>query len=178
MNYIKNLLVGAAATAAFAAPVAAGPALTKAVSAEDLADLAAVESVADSEFREVHRKLDELRPDLRPRPIPHPRSFATVVLFTNTRFSRAWVRCAAYDGNGVILGGARTLVPGNGVRFLRASDIANGRKYLGNVICKANGRVIGSVVLVGPGGELTDLRVTQRNGPTWTLLRFPLVASF
>lgn len=175
MSRIKSLMIGLAAVAAagmIAAPTIAGPALTNAVSE---APSSVLDGVDETAAPQVHRRIVELARDIRDRPIDRDR-FDTAVVFSSTRLGRVPVVCAALDGNGIVIGTARTVVPGNGVRYLLASDISNGRDFIGSVICKAGGSVLGSIVLLGD--DLTDLRVRQRGTNSWTLLRFPLVASF
>ena len=165
MSRIQILAAGLAVTAVLAAPAQAGPA----------GEVAAVDAVADQEAIEVDRDAVDLRTHIRDRSL-NPDSVDTAVVFTNTRATPALVKCVGFDDRGRIVGAARTRVPGNGLRYLRASDIAHDRDFVGSVLCKSNGRVVGSALLVG--AHLTDLEVRERRRRTWTLLRFPLVATY
>jgi hypothetical protein len=165
MSKIHILAAGLAVTAALTAPVQARP--------ERAA--AALDAVSDPEAIEVDRDAVDLRTHIRDRSLD-PDSVDTAVVFTNTRSTPALVKCVGFDDRGHIVGAARTRVPGNGLRYLRASDIAHDRDFVGSVLCKSNGRVIGSALLVG--AQLTDLEVRERSAKQRTVLRFPLVATY
>ena len=172
MSKIKSLLVGLAAVAV--AGMIAGPAMAK-KRTKVVAEPSLIDEIDEADVLDVQRSIYDLARDIRDRPIDRDR-FDTAVVFTSTRLGGVRVICAAIDGNGIVIGAARTVVPGNGVRYLLASDISHGRDFIGSIICKAAGRVIGSIVLIGD--DLTDLEVRQRGTQKWTFLRFPLVASF
>ena len=101
----------------------------------------------------------------------------TVLVFNNRTGRRAGVWCAAYDADGNILGRADTYVPGNGLRYLRASDLSGGVDFVGSAVCKARGRLEGSVVFLAPSA-ITSLKVRQHERRGVTHFRFPLVASY
>jgi len=66
----------------------------------------------------------------------------TALVFNNPRNHKTLIAWVGYNANGRALGRAYTVVPANGVRFIRASDISNGRDYLGSASCKARARLI------------------------------------
>ena len=101
----------------------------------------------------------------------------TALVFSNGSNRRTSVWCKAYDANGNILGRADTHVPANGLRYLRASDLAGGVDFVGSAMCWARGRIDGSVVFLAPSA-ITSLNVTQRVRRGVTHLRFPVVASY
>ena len=119
--------------------------------------------------RDVDELSDEFETDLR-----QPLIADTLITFTNTRASRQKVLCVALDKNGATIGRTRTHVPGNGLRYVRASDFSNGGPFIGSVRCRTWGRVIATAVFVGPG--VTDLPVHQgRHDET---IQIPLVATY
>ena len=101
----------------------------------------------------------------------------TALVFSNATDHRIVVKCVAIGANGQILGRAHTHVPGNGLRYLRASDISNGVDFVGSAACKANGRADGSVIFLAPSA-ITSLKVKQRGRRGRTTFRFPVVASY
>ena len=101
----------------------------------------------------------------------------TALVFSNATDLPVVVKCAATDANGNILGRAHTHVPGNGLRYLRASDLAGGVDFVGSAVCKADGRADGSAVFLAPSA-ITSLKVKQRARRGVTLFRFPVVASY
>lgn len=126
------------------------------------------------EEREVAREVDELPGDVEPQP-EDPDFADTALVFTNMRNTRAGVKCVAFNKNGVPVGRTRTPIPPLGVRYVLASDMSDGEDFVGQVQCAPYGRVMGSVVFIGPG--LTDLPV--RNGRLGkSRIRFPLVAHY
>ncbi len=100
----------------------------------------------------------------------------TALVFNNPRSRRTLVACVGYNANGRALGRAYTVVPPNGVRFMRASDISDGRDFLGSARCKARNRVIPSSFIVGVG--FSDAPVNVVHGWDHTAIRFPIVASY
>ncbi len=134
----------------------------------ELTDAAALPEI------EVDRTTDQLRDVIRP--VPDPDSTNTALVFNNPRRFDTWVYCVAYDGNGQPVGRARLRVPGNGVRFVFASDMADGRDFVGSAACASRSRVIPSAFIVG--GGLTDARAVVNHGWDHTRIRFPVVATF
>jgi hypothetical protein len=100
----------------------------------------------------------------------------TALIFNNPRGHRTLVACVGYNANGRALGHAFAVVPANGVRFIRASDISNGRDFIGSAQCKARARVIPSSFIVGVGFSDAPARVV--NGWDNSSIRFPIVASY
>ena len=100
----------------------------------------------------------------------------TALVFNNPRRHRTLIVCVGYNSNGRVLGRAHTVVPANGVRFIRASDISDGRDFLGSAECKARARVIPSSFIVGVGFSDAPARVVH--GWDDTAIRFPIVASY
>ena len=84
----------------------------------------------------------------------------TALVFTNKGYTRVGVWCTAYDSDGHVVGRADTSVPGNGLRYLRASDFSDGRDFVGHAECKSNGHAAATAVLFG--AEITDLPATSR----------------
>ena len=100
----------------------------------------------------------------------------TALIFNNPRGKRTLVTCVGYSANGRALGRAFTVVPANGVRFIRASDISDGRDFLGSARCEARYRVVPSSFIVGVGFSDAPARVVH--GWDNTSIRFPIVASY
>ncbi len=99
----------------------------------------------------------------------------TALVFTNMSRRSAWVKCVGFDKNGEPVGRTSTRVPPLGLRYVLASDISNGERFIGQVQCKPKGPLVGSVVFIGP--SITDLPV--RNGNLGkSRIRFPLVAHY
>lgn len=101
----------------------------------------------------------------------------TALVFTNGGGNRAGVWCRAHDTDGNVVGRADTYVPSNGLRYLRASDLSGGVDFVGSAVCKARGRVEGSVVFLAPSA-ITSLRVKQHVRRGVTHIRFPVIASY
>ena len=154
------LCFGALMATAIAAPVAAAEALS-------------IEQIAVAEV-EVTRSADELQAVLRPH--PDLDIVNTVLVFNNALRATTVVRCVAFGHNGRPLGRAKLKVPGNGLRFLLASDLANGRDFIGSAICKAKGKVVPSAFIVGRG--LTDAKAKSRFDWPGTRMRFPAVVTY
>lgn len=100
----------------------------------------------------------------------------TALVFNNPRNHKTLVACVGYNANGRALGRAYTVVPANGVRFIRASDISNGRDFLGSASCKARSRLIPASFIVGVGFSDAPARVVH--GWDASSMRFPVVASY
>ena len=130
----------------------------------------------DADTLDEGRTSDELETDLRPVD-RDPDAVNTALTFNNTSDRRGIVVCAAYDGDGNLLGTKAAHIPARGLRYLLASDIANGVDFVGTAECKSRSRIRGSAVLLAPGA-LTDLDVRHRGRRRVTYLSYPLVASF
>lgn len=100
----------------------------------------------------------------------------TALVFNNPRARRTLVACVGYNANGRALGRAYTVVPPNGVRFIRASDISDGSDFLGSAQCKARAAIIPSSFIVGVG--FSDAPASVVRGWDNTAIRFPIVASY
>ncbi len=171
MVHHRNSMLGLAVVGALCALLLPAPVRGDGLAAVEAKDAPTI----GDEGPEIERRAVELQQRLRDRRVDLD-SVDTALVFNNTRWPWAIVKCAGYDDDGRFVGAARTRVPPNGLRFLLASDIAHGRDFVGSVICRASGRLLGSSLLIG--AELTDLRVVQRGRQTWTVFRFPLVASY
>ena len=135
--------------------------------------IAAVDML-DGDGVRIERRAGELGDATRVR--PDDRDFIdTAMVFTNAS-TRTIVRCLARDDDGAPVGRAWVLLPNRGLRFILASDIAGGLDFVGSVECLTNGRVVGTALLLGPGG-VTDLpsRRVHVDGPVG--LAFPVVVT-
>ena len=133
---------------------------------------AAAQTVAVAEV-EIDRDPDTLRDEIRPR--PDDVDFVdTVLVFSNVQRGRRLVRCVAYDRSGAVVGRARTYVQSLGLKFMLASDLSNGRDFIGHVTCTSRGYLLPSAVLVGH--QIENLNV-RGNGVGGRIL-FPLVATY
>jgi hypothetical protein len=122
----------------------------------------------------VSREIDTLPDDIEPDSVD-PDVADTALIFTNLGRRTSWAMCVGFNKNGEAVGRTKTKIPPLGLRYVRASDISNGVDFVGQVQCKPVGKVVGSVVFVGPA--LTDLPV--RNGTLGkSRILFPLVAHY
>ncbi len=124
--------------------VVAAPTTAQELQAQDLSVLNEVE---------VNHGGDRLEAVLRPHPDIDVTD--TALVFNNALRRTTVVRCVAFGRNGRPLGKVRTKVPGNGMRFILASDLADDLDFIGSAHCWARGRVVPSAFIVGPG-MLTD----------------------
>ncbi len=127
---------------------------------------------------EIVRDAATLVDAIRPHP-DDPDVTDTVLIFTSKAQDRGRAVCKAFGKNGNVVGRAWLHVPGLGLRFALASDIANDLDFVGSVHCWASTNLIGSAVLLA-AGELSDLPV--QNG-RFSALRgrrvlFPVVATY
>ena len=122
--------------------------------------------------REIARDAATLETELR---LPDRDRVDTALVFTNTGRERARVDCTAINRNGQRIGRIWLHVPPRGLRYALASDLSNGRHFVGSVECHAPSRVLGSAVLLAPLA-MTDLRVQQLQG-IGTIL-FPVAATY
>ncbi|MEE3329430.1 MAG: hypothetical protein VX246_01060 [Myxococcota bacterium] len=126
---------------------------------------------------EIDRDADTLRDVIRPRPKDVDVA-DTVLVFTNTGTQPARVGCAAYDRSGMAIGRARLVVPGNGLKFMTASDLSDGRDFIGQVVCSTQEHVLPSGIFLGPETEIENLNVRVGEHDYRTRIRFPLVATY
>lgn len=147
---------------------------------------------------EIERDYAELQPMLRPR--PDIDTTDTALLFNNALRRTSVVYCVAYGANGQALGKVRVKVPGNGVRFILASDLSDGRDFVGSSRCRARGKIVPSAFIVGAGFSDTPAQakhhvraqlatdsaaldvsevaeISDRRWPT-TTMRFPAIATY
>lgn len=141
------------------------------------ASSASAQTVKANDLPEVQidRDADALRDEIRPRH-KDVDVIDTILTFTNTEGAVRRVRCVAYDRSGTPVGRTQTLIPVNGVRYVLASDLSNGRDFIGHVVCNTIGNVLPSALLLGP--EIENLNVSSNHLERLTKLRFPLVATY
>ncbi len=126
----------------------------------------------------VEKEIDRDVSELDPRPVdPRPDQdvFNTAIVLTSYQGRDQVVRCVGFNARGNIVGKVRTKLPGDGVRLVFASDIADGEDYLGKVTCASRGDVVGSAYLVGP--EFNDLAVINESERAGSFIRVPVVLS-
>ncbi|MEM9405771.1 MAG: hypothetical protein AAGA81_07025 [Acidobacteriota bacterium] len=123
----------------------------------------------------VDRETDELKVLILPDP---GRTMTdTALVFTNPGDSPATVRCNAYDKEGDWIGRTRTLVPGHGLRYIRASDLSGGSSFLGSARCWSARHTIGTGYLVTREG-ITATRVVSNRHEATEFYRFPVIGYF
>lgn len=152
--------------------ICAGLLLATPIAAQDLATTEA--DIGPEIVRDAATLVDVVR--------PHPDDpdvTDTVLIFTSKSQSRGRALCKAFDKNGNTVGRAWLQVPGRGLRFALASDIANDLDFVGSVQCWASTNLIGSAVLLA-AGELSDLPVENGRFRTERGRRvlFPVVATY
>ena len=84
------------------------------------------------------------------------------------------MRCLARNDDGETIGRARIVVPGGGLRYLRASDLSDGADFVGSALCKSAARVDATAMLFGVGVSDLPSRSVRRG----KVHRFPLVAAY
>ena len=140
---------------------------------------AAVASAVDFDAldaTEIDRDADALAADLAIR--DDRDTTDTAIVASNTAANPALVVCAALSANGQTLGAAAMRVPGHGLRYLRASDVAKGADFVGQVHCRTrNQSIAASAFLAGPGG-VTALPVRQTALHGALFIESTVVASF
>ncbi|MCF6355170.1 MAG: hypothetical protein L3J26_08740 [Candidatus Polarisedimenticolaceae bacterium] len=166
MNYFmrKDFAVcfGVLLAMAMAAPVAA------------IGEVQSIEQIAVDEV-EVTRGADELQAVLRPH--PDLDVVNTVLVFNNVLSATVVVRCVAYGVNGRPLGKINKVkIPGNGLRFILASDLANGRDFVGSTLCHSEGKIVPAAFIAGR--ILTDTPAKTTHGWPGTKIRFPTVVTY
>ncbi|MCH2172966.1 hypothetical protein MK489_19485 [Myxococcota bacterium] len=141
------------------------------------AQSAARSDAAASDVREIDvvRDASDLPRDIRPRPIDD-NTADTLLLFTNNDPDPVRVKCLARNTYGEVIGRARTGIAGNGLSYLRASDLSYGRDFVGHAECKTSGHTTATSVFVGP--DLTNLDVQSRQSGHVTLHDFPAIATY
>ena len=139
--------------------------------------VAAGTRVDDAGRLDESRPTEELEVDMRAAVDRDTDVANTALTFNNVGVSAAIVVCRAFDGRGTALGIRAVHVPANGLRYLRASDFADGADFVGSAVCKSRVRVHGSAVFLAPGA-LTNLNVIHNVRKRVTTIRFPLVATY
>lgn len=109
--------------------------------------------------REISRDAVELADLIRPQPVPDPDILETAIVFTNVINRAAKVICVAHDQNGQPVGHVTVRIPPQGLRFVRGSDLSDGKDFIGHAKCKGEGALRISGFLISNG--LTDLPVNQ-----------------
>jgi len=143
--------------------------------AQEAAATAATPQEADLEEVELGRSPAELRYHVDAKPIDRD-VLDTAVIFTNAGRAPGRANCVAFDDDGIPVGRFQVKLPGAGLRFVLASDIGNGRDFVGSVSCRTRGDVLGSAVLLG--AQVTNLDVVHSHHSGMFQLRFPLVATY
>lgn len=134
-----------------------------------------VEPRSPNDEVEVDRVGVELLDRLPPRPDDVDR-VDTALVFTNSGWGSKRVRCVAFDDDGRAVGRVRLSVPSQGLRYVLASDLSDGRDFVGSAQCSSSGHITGSAIWLGPG--ITDLTVRQGALDGWTRIRFAVVATY
>ena len=101
----------------------------------------------------------------------------TALVFNNVGPTETGLVCTGYNANGIVLSRKFARIPGNGVRYLRASDLSNGADFIGSAVCTVRGRVAASAIFLAPGA-MTNLDVIQAGPWDSTKIRFPLIATY
>ena len=140
---------------------------------------AVAQELAADDGPEIVRDARALVDVIRPHPQPDPDSTDTVLVFTSKSNQGGKALCKAFNQNGRAVGRAWLRVPGLGLRFATASDIAGDLDFVGSIQCFATTNLIGSAVLLA-GGEVSDLpvengRLSAANGRR---VLFPVVATY
>jgi hypothetical protein len=136
----------------------------------------AQENVGSAEIREIDRRADTLRDRIEQPPDPDRDVADTAVVLTSLTYNRAVATCAAFDGNGALIGRARVRIPRMGLRWLLASDISNDVDFIGSAHCFVAGKVAVTAVFLGPG--ITDLPVQPEVVDGMYRIAIPLVAHY
>ncbi len=151
------------------ATLLAAPALAQELSAKPATTAADGPEIV----RDASDLVDVVRPDIEDKDVTD-----TVFVFTNRAPRADRVKCVAFNKNGRAVGRAWLRVPGLGLRYAFASDVANDLDFVGQVQCYVGSDVIGSALLLA-AGELTDLPTD--NGAMTNVGRrilFPVAATY
>ena len=125
----------------------------------------------------VERTADELRSDVSDAVRHDIDTTDTALIFNAPGPNRAIVYCRSFDQDGRTLGRTATKIPARGLRYIRASDLANGHDFIGSAFCQAHGDVVASAVFIAPGA-ITNLTVEQAAVAGRARIQFPIVASY
>jgi hypothetical protein len=131
--------------------------------------------VSDLTEVEIDLDTDLLKDEIRRRPKDIDIA-DTVRVFTNSGGARTRVGCVAYNRSGTPIGRTRVFIPGNGMKFMRASDLSNSQDFVGHVACSTQGHIIPSALFLGP--EIVNLNVRSTGHDGAVRIRFPVVATY
>jgi len=124
--------------------------------------------------REIERDAVSLRDRIELPPPPDVSTADTAIVFTNVGNRHAAARCVAFDYEGERIGQTRVRVPARGMRWLLASDLSDGQRFVGNAHCFVNGQMLASAVYLGRG--ITDLPVKQASAAGQFRVAIPILA--
>lgn len=111
-------------------------------------------------------------------PDPDRDSVDTAIVFTSLQPTYAVIRCKGFGHNGHVIGNVRLLVPPNGLRYLRGSDVSAGRDFIGHVRCSTSGASVTASAFIVGTGSLANAPVEELRLDSVTNFRVPVVASF
>ena len=126
--------------------------------------------------REIERDAASLRDRIELPPPPDVSTADTAIVFTNVGNRGAAARCVAFDYEGERIGHTRVRVPARGMRWLLASDLSDGQRFIGNAHCFVNGQMLASAIFLGPG--ITDLPVKQATTAGEFHVAIPILAHY
>lgn len=165
------------ATLALIFALAAAPGVAQELAAGDgvLSDAVVVGDRTDeaADVPEISRDPSDLAPDLRPIDEDVAN---TALVFTNWTGRDTAIVCVAFNGEGRRVGRRAIKVPSNGTKYMLASDLSNGRDFVGNAQCTGHERIHGTAVFLGAG--FSDLPVANVDHRGDGRIRFPLVATY
>ena len=94
---------------------------------------------ASTDEARVERTAKDLQIDLRDAIRRDVDTADTALVFNAPGPNHAVVYCRGYDADGKMVGRTATKVPRFGLRYIRASDLANGLDFVGSAFCSARG---------------------------------------
>ncbi|NNL86623.1 MAG: hypothetical protein HKP27_13270 [Myxococcales bacterium] len=149
--------------------MAASPSVAQELVASD----AVVSDEIAPDVPEISRDPSDLAPDLRPIDEDVAN---TALVFTNWSGRDTAILCVAFNGEGRSIGRRWIKVPSNGTKYMLASDLSEGRDFVGNAQCTGEARIHGTAVFLGAG--FSDLPVANVDHRGDGRIRFPLVATY
>lgn len=126
--------------------------------------------------REIERDAISLRDRIQLPTPPDVSTADTAIVFTNVGNRGAAARCVAFDYEGQRIGQTRVRVPARGMRWLLASDLSDGERFIGNAQCFVNGQMLASAIFLGPA--ITDLPVKQASAAGQFRVAIPVLAHY
>lgn len=129
----------------------------------------------ETDAREVDRDVADLPTEIRPRPIDVD-VVDTALVFTNTANVDRRIVCVGFDKQGQKVGRVLVKLPALGLRYVLASDLADGQDFVGSAQCATHATVRGSAIFLGP--SITDLSVDNIAGRWLGRIRFHVVATY